>query len=158
VSGVAVNHAEDWNPNYRVVKERRKVAPIADAAPDAMFAEARAKLALEEPLSTHRPDPATLQLFYELRTVSIDRPTGEVIVETTSPRPVLRELNDLHLNNLKGWWTLVADAYAIALIVLAGTGLFMLRGRVGLAGRGKWIAGAGALVPIGFLIWRKLAG
>jgi hypothetical protein len=158
VSGLAVNHAEDWNPSYAERKEHRTVAPIPDGPLEAMVEEARGRLALAPPLSFHRPDEATLQLFYELKTVSFDRPSGNVIIETTSPRPVLRELNDLHLNNLKGWWTLVADLYALSLIVLVLTGLFVLRGRVGITGRGAWIAGAGALVPIAFLLLRALAG
>jgi uncharacterized protein len=79
-----------------------------------------------------------------------------VIVETTRPRPVLRELNDLHLNNPKGAWTWIADAYAAILIIVALTGLFVLKGRYGITGRGAWLTAAGALVPVGFLIWYKV--
>jgi hypothetical protein len=47
-----------------------------------LVADARRKLALQdEPRNVFRPDPDTLQLFYEGRTYLIDVPTGQVIVE-----------------------------------------------------------------------------
>lgn len=159
ISGLAVNHIEDWNPSYAVGKERRLVDPIPDGTADAMVAEARAKLGLgEPPRGSHQPDPATLELLYGLTTYKIDRPTGNVLVETTSPRHVLREMNDLHLNNLKGAWTVVADVYAVSLVLVAITGLFVLKGRVGITGRGAWLTGFGVLVPTAFIAWYKLKG
>jgi hypothetical protein len=47
-------------------------------------------------------------------------------------------------------WTHIADAYAIALILLAVTGLFVLNGSLGITGSGGWLTAAGALVPIGY--------
>ena len=156
VSGLAVNHIEDWNPSFAERKEHLVIAPVADGPLEAMVADARRKLALADaPKSTFSPGRETLQLFYEHRTYTIDRPTGNVIAEAVIPRPVLREMNDLHLNALKGWWTYVADAYAVSLILMAISGMLMLRGRVGLAGRGKWLVGAGALLPLGFIVWHK---
>jgi hypothetical protein len=40
------------------------------------------------------------------------------------------------------------------LLYLSVGGAFMLRGKTGLSGRGKWLVGLGALVPIGFLLAR----
>ncbi|NVB80363.1 MAG: hypothetical protein HOV81_18360, partial [Kofleriaceae bacterium] len=57
------------------------------------------------------------------------------------------------LNNLKGAWTYVADAFAVALIVLAITGMLRMKGDRGLLGRGKYFVGAGLLVPVGFIIY-----
>jgi hypothetical protein len=61
---------------------------------------------------------------------------------------VLYEFNQLHLNAPKGLWTYIADLYALALIALSVTGMFVLRGRLGMAGRGAWLVGAGVLVPV----------
>jgi len=58
----------------------------------------------------------------------------------------------LHLNHLKGVWTWVADAFAVLLIMLAATGLFILKGKNGLGGRGKWFVTAGLLLPAGFVV------
>lgn len=159
ISGLALNHAADWNPSYRQTKTVVQITPIVAGERDGMVAEALQKLEITQtPLNAFRPDPDTLQLFFEGRTYRIDAPTGQVIVEDTRPRPVLFELNQMHLNASKGLWTVIADVYAVALIMMAMTGMFVLRGRVGLAGRGKWLAAIGALIPIAYwayTIWLR---
>ena len=110
--------------------------------------EARAKLNLnEEPVNSFRPDPDTLQMFYDKKTYSIDIPTGNVLVENTRPRRVLYEMNQLHVNAPKGIWTFIADIFALSLIFMAITGMFMLKGPTGITGRGKWLVAVGILIP-----------
>jgi hypothetical protein len=151
ISGVAVNHRADWNPNYRIAKEFVTVAPItATEVPD-MVAAARTQLGLNTaPTNTFRPDPQTLQLFYRTKVYHVDLPTGKVMIESNVPRRVLYEMNQLHLNGPKHAWTYIADLYAIALILLAVTGLFVLKGRLGITGRGGWLTAAGTLIPVGY--------
>jgi hypothetical protein len=155
ISGIAVNHVADWNPSYRITKEFVDVEPItATSAPD-IVAAAVARLGLKAaPMSSFRPDPQTLQMFYKARVYHVDLPTGKVMIESTVPRRVLYEMNQLHLNDAKKAWTYVADVYGVALIVLAVTGLFVLKGRLGITGRGGWLTAAGALVPIGYWFLR----
>lgn len=148
VSGLAVNHRADWNPSFRETKTAAQVAPIAGADRAEMVADALAKLQIAHALrSSFQPDPSTLRLFFEHETYSIDLPTGKVVIEQNLPRPVLREFNDLHLNAPKGVWTWIADVYALALILLAVTGLFVLKGRHGITRRGGWLTALGVLVP-----------
>jgi hypothetical protein len=64
-------------------------------------------------------------------------------------------MNQLHLNAPKGAWTIIADIYAIGLIVMALTGMFVLKGRTGITGRGAWLVGAGVLLPV--LYWLAFA-
>jgi len=49
-------------------------------------------------------------------------------------------------------WTWVADIFGFSLILLAVTGLFVLKGKKGLNGRGKWFVALGFLIPLVFLI------
>jgi hypothetical protein len=65
----------------------------------------------------------------------------------------LRAANWLHLNRGKKAWTLVADTYAVMLLYLAISGLFMIPGRKGLLGRGAVIAALGAAVPVGYVVF-----
>ena len=60
------------------------------------------------------------------------------------------KLNQLHLNAPKGVWTIVADVYAIGLILMALTGMFVLKGRTGITGRGRWLVAAGIILPLAF--------
>jgi hypothetical protein len=148
VSGLAVNHRADWNPSYRAGRRALRIEAIRATGRDEIVRQARAALGLGEPRAVFRPDPETLQLFYERETWSVDLPTGAVIVEGSRRRPVLYEVNQLHLNTPKGAWTLVADLYAVALLLVAGTGLFVLKGRSGISGRGAWLTAAGLLIPV----------
>jgi hypothetical protein len=66
---------------------------------------------------------------------------------------VLFEVNSLHLNNLKGVWTYVADLFAIALMFLALTGAVMMKGDRGITGRGKYFLGAGLAIPIAAIVY-----
>lgn len=154
ISGIAVNHIEDWNPNYSRSTERRIIEPLADLPREAQVERAASLLGVDtQDVKNHfRPDPETLQLFVEASTYSIDIPTGKVIVEAARRRPVLFEFNQLHLNHVKGVWTYVADLFAVALILLAVTGLFIVKGENGPWRRGKWYLIGGFVVPAVFWV------
>jgi hypothetical protein len=148
VSGVAVNHKVDWNPSYSVTKTARQIDPVEATDREGMIREALEKLGIDQvPRNAFRPNPDTLQLFFRQATYSIDLPTGAVVVEAARPRPVLFEFNQLHLNTPKRLWTVVADVYAVALVVLAVSGMFVLKGRTGITGRGAWLTAIGVLLP-----------
>jgi hypothetical protein len=102
--------------------------------------------------NSFRSAPLKIQLFYEKKTITADFEKKNAIVEVVSNKPILRESNFLHLNAPKKLWTYVADAFAVSLILLAITGMFMLKGKNGLSGRGKWFVIAGFIIPIAFLI------
>jgi hypothetical protein len=160
LSGLAVNHIASWNPNYVKTREVRRIAPMDPAEPaGSLIQKAQAQLRPEGRFkNAFQPDDDTLQLFYDRATYAVDLPTGQVLVDATRPRPVLHALNQLHLNAPKRLWTAIADLYAGALIVLALSGLFILRGPKGALGRGLWFVGAGLAVPLCYwLWWRYLA-
>jgi len=156
LSGIAVNHIDDWNPNYSLEERSVNLGPL----PAGSYAEQAAHV-----VAALRLDPAavrghfaetetSLRVFLDAgQEVLIDVPTGRGTVKTLSRRAVLFEVNSLHLNNLKGIWTYVADVFALALMVLALTGMFMMKGDRGLLGRGKYFVIAGLMVPVGFIVY-----
>lgn len=150
-SGVAVNHVADWNPSYEI--ERRTVSlPAATmAAIDTPLGVPRVLDAAglsREYRATFRPAADRLRIFIEDGVVEVDLTAGEAVVEVVRSRPVLREVNFLHLNHPKRLWTWLADIYAVALAGLAITGLFVLKGRKGITGRGAWLTGVGVAIPV----------
>ncbi len=160
ISGLAVNHIGDWNPNFKIEKSLLTIAPVTATEREDMVTEVVDKLKLTElPKDSFRPDELTLELFYEEKTYSVDIPTGNVIVENTIPRRVLYEMNQLHLNSPKGIWTYIADLYAVSLIFVAITGLFVLKGKTGIKGRGAWLTAIGVLIPslywVYYLYWME---
>lgn len=156
ISGIAVNHIEDWNPNYRLDQRAVDLGPLppgsyADQAAhvvDALDLDPRA-------VRGHFAETETTLRVYldDGQEVSLDVTTGRGTVKTLSRRAVLFEVNALHLNNLKGIWTYVADLFAVALMLLALSGMFMMKGDRGLAGRGKYFILAGLSVPVTFIIY-----
>jgi hypothetical protein len=154
VSGLAVNHMADWNPNYVQSKEIVQIEPIITFEKDTIIALAKERLNLTgDPQNYFRPDPETAQLFYPGRSYSIDLPTGNVLIEATQRRMVLFEMNQLHLNAPKGIWTYIADLFAVSLIFMGISGILILKGRSGLMGRGKWFVLVGTVIPLFYWIW-----
>lgn len=152
VSGLAVNHLHHWNPSYRIERSIERFPPFPASDRDAMTGALVEILRLPgPPKSSFRSAPHRIELFYDGWSVRADVEKGEAEVERPRERPFLRDANFLHLNHPKGLWTWFADLYALMLLVLAVTGMFVLKGRNGLAGRGKWLVLAGLIVPLVFL-------
>jgi uncharacterized protein len=156
LSGLAVNHIEDWNPSYRFAERGVEIGPL----PARTLAEAEAFVVEKLALDPHAVRGHFQETEHELRVfltegqeARIDMRTGRGQLKTLRARPVLFEVNALHLNNLKGIWTWVADLFAIALIVLAITGVTMMKGVRGITGRGKYFIAAGLAVPVAFVIY-----
>jgi hypothetical protein len=156
ISGVAVNHVHHWNPNYADSVETYRIDPIdLETAGDtrAITETVLARLALDEPVkNTWRASPERLDVFVEGATLEVHLPTGAVTRRGLDERPLLFDVNFMHLNAGKGFWTVVADFYAVLLFVLAITGIFLVRGKKGLAGRGGVWMGLGLVLPIAYVL------
>ena len=155
ISGIAVNHVDDWNPNYIIEKDTVKIDEIADSSltKDELASLLIDKLSISDSLqSSFKPTPNRIELYFDGKTVYADTETAKVVIETVSNRPVFRETNFLHLNAPKKLWTYVADLFAVALIILAISGSLMIQGKKGITGRGKWLILLGIAIPVVFLI------
>jgi hypothetical protein len=153
VSGLAVNHIKDWDPSFVQVNRTHQIAPPNTA--DSQQAARRVLDALgirEAPSDVYRVSDDALDVTLRNRTLHVDLVRGVVVEEGQEPRFFLRVINWLHLNRGKKAWTYLADAYAIFLLFLATSGLFMIPGRKGLFGRGGVLVGFGALVPILYVL------
>ncbi|MDR0901980.1 MAG: PepSY-associated TM helix domain-containing protein [Opitutaceae bacterium] len=165
VSGLAVNHRANWNPNYRV--ERRQFAlpppaPGADAAGvseknytkadiSALLAGAGVKGRYKK---HYAPDARHVRVFLDNGTATLDCEARLLDIELLHRRPLLHTFNKLHLNPGR-WWLWFADAFAIALLTIAVTGIFLLRGKHGITRRGGALMLAGIAVPA-VLVWLNL--
>lgn len=156
LSGIAVNHLDDWNPNYSYAERSVEIGPLPAGSLADKEAYVVAKLGIESrAVRGHFQETETeLRVFLvEGQEARVDMTTGRGTFKTIAKRAVFFEVNALHLNNLKGVWTYVADAFAVALLFLAITGSIMMKGDRGVLGRGKWFIGAGLLIPVGFIVY-----
>lgn len=60
-------------------------------------------------------------------------------------------MNYLHYNPVK-WWTIFSDIFAGALVLLAFSGILIIKGKKGMKGRGAWLTTLGIIIPIIYLI------
>lgn len=80
-----------------------------------------------------------------------DAANGRTDYEVHKKRQVVYWFNRLHYNRIRGW-NFMGDFFAASLVFFAVSGLFMVKGKYGLTGRGKWWVLLGLLIPLGY-IW-----
>jgi len=147
---------QDWNPTYEIEKVKNNIGPILSEGRVVTDQEVRdilKKLELDtEFKKKFQPNPDSLKIYQENNIIDVELLTGNVVQEKAAKRPFFFQVNFLHLNHPKKLWTWFADLYAICLGLLAFTGLFVLRGRKGITGRGAWLTLAGFILPL-FFLW-----
>ena len=151
VSGVLLNHIHDFNSNYRMVRDHYRLGAAVTAGaltPEGVQAILDAVGETRPYDAVFQPDPDSLNIFVAGSVVEVDLRGGTVVYERVAKRPLLKGMNDLHLNQAGKVWTWVADLYAVSLGLLALTGIFVLTGRQGMTGRGAWLTGIGIVVPL----------
>ncbi|MRG96907.1 PepSY-associated TM helix domain-containing protein [Polyangium spumosum] len=152
-SGLAVNHIADWDPNFKNHEFTHELGGPLEGDDQAVAERVLQKLNIgDKPSDVYRATPTELEITLDRRTLHVDTQTGKVLDEGQEPRFFLRLANWLHLNRGKKAWTYVADGYAVLLLLLAFSGMFMLPGRKGLIGRGGIFVLVGAAVPIAYVV------
>lgn len=155
LSGLAVNHIADWDPNFESYEREYAVATPLPADDD----EAAARIVQEhagitgEPVDVYRVTDDLLEVTFDDRTLHVTLSSGRVFEEGQEPRFFLRAANWLHLNRGKKAWTWFADGYAVVLVLLATSGMFMIPGRKGLLGRGAVLVALGIAIPLVYLTY-----
>ncbi|MBM3423805.1 MAG: PepSY-associated TM helix domain-containing protein [Chlorobi bacterium] len=157
ISGIALNHVDDWNPDFIITKKEIALDrryDNNDITPDRI--EAFSALAGENGFRLYDfPSERQVKIYYRNATMQIDLASGKGTYEKISRRPLFYEVNVLHRNSVD-WWKWASDLFALMLIAITLTGMFMLRGSNGLKGRGKWLLAAGAVPPVLALLMHQL--
>jgi hypothetical protein len=156
LSGIALNHIDDWDPSYIVNShgiqvDRRYLK--GDQNRESVMQLLKSLGVREKYKQHYYPRSDQLKVFLDGGAFTLNLHSGEGRVETVRRRPIFFEVNYLHYNNPKFLWTWFSDIYAGALIVMALTGLFVLRGKNGFRRRGIWFVLVGIVIPAVFLIF-----
>ncbi len=153
ISGIALNHLDDWNPKYVVTTQEIQTTNLNRNIDKEKVLNLLDKYGEKDNYKKHYfPSGGNfLKVFIKGGTVTVDLNTGKGIIEKTKRRPLFSEMDYLHYNPIK-YWTWFADIYAGALIVLAIGGIFIPRGRASLTRRGIWLVVAGIIIPVVFLL------
>lgn len=157
ISGIVMNHFKSGDfthPDYSKSYREFKVSPPPGGAVNLSYVHSILEREGErDRYKSFITGDGYVQIFLTNGSVYVDLTTLEGQIEQKTPRYVIREFNLMHYNNLKRFYTWFSDAYAVALIILAITGLFVLRGKNGIIGRGAWLTAIGILLPALFLLY-----
>ncbi len=151
LSGIILNHFKSGDfvhPDYSKKFEELTIAIPPNAIADKTFAmKALEQVHEEKHYRSFVTGTGYLQIFFDSGSLYVDMVSGKAELEKKTPRYILKEFNLLHYNSIKHWFTWFSDAYAIAMVLLAITGLFILRGKNGIKWRGAVLALIGIIIP-----------
>ena len=153
ISGIALNHKHDWNPNYII--ENREFTVGTNFTRENMNDEVAKDILKDVPgnpgyKTFYYPTGNILTIFVEGGSVRINSKTGQGVIERISKRPLFYQVNFLHYNPGR-WWKYFSDVYCLALIFVTITGLFLVKGRNGITRRGAILTLIGIVLPLLFL-------
>lgn len=153
LSGIAINHRNDWNPNYIIIEQTIDESPFLQKPSRQDVLNMLEKYGVDGDYRKHYfPSPETLKIFLTGGTAIVNIETGKGYIELTKRRSVFREMNYLHYNPSK-YWTWFSDIFAGALMLLALTGILIPRGGDGITARGAWLTLLGITIPMFFIIY-----
>ena len=149
LSGLALNHVNEWNPDFIISKDTVRISSSFTAEHiNNKVIDSIGTLVGETKFKVYDvPTRGQVKIYYDNASLHVNFDKHSGIYEKVERRPVFYQSNILHRNSLKGWrW--VSDIFAVMLIVISVTGLFVLKGKHGITGRGKWLIAAGLLPPV----------
>lgn len=153
ISGLALNHMDSWNPDFIIQKQEISIPTdlkITHLHKDDVLK--LCDLVQEESYKVYDfPAADQVKIYFDKASFHIHLSQRKGLYEQIKRRPVFYETNVLHRNSIKGWkW--IADVFSILLIGINLTGLFILKGKYGITGRGKWLMALGFIPPVIALI------
>ncbi len=152
ISGIMLNHRENWKPSRYVssVKEV-SISPIQKDSVNDQFIEAFTKTqGIQDRFRRFRIEKNELRISYEKNDVEIDMATGKGTIETYKKTPLISQVITLHQDTSK-WWIYYSDVFALAMLTIAITGMFIQKGNYSFKKHGWKLALVGIIFPLLFL-------
>lgn len=156
ISGIMLNHKKDFNSSYSIERielslkgEFPYTGTVTREAVDNLV-----KQLPEKEVCTRFAMVGTdgVKAFFKGgSSLEIDLADGSAEYEKLRKRPVIYSFNRLHYNPSR-WWTWFSDIFAVSLVIITLTGIFMLNGPKGILGRGGIEFVIGLLFPLAFIL------
>jgi hypothetical protein len=153
ISGIALNHKHDWNPNYII--ENKEFNTEVTFTRETLDKETAQDILRKVPgdleyKTWYFPAGDILTIFVEGGSVRINTKSGKGTIERISKRPLFYQINFLHYNPGR-WWKYFSDVFCAALIFVTITGLLLVKGKNGITRRGAVLTALGIILPLVFL-------
>jgi uncharacterized protein len=153
-SGIFLNHRRDWHPRRYTYSTQEITVPVVTSADsvinDAYISDFTKAQGIKDNLRRFTVEENKLRISYEKHDVQIDLATGKGKVEEYKTTPVLGQMTQLHVDTSK-WWIYYSDAFGVAMLVIAITGMFIQKGEHSFRSRGWKLALVGLIFPLVFL-------
>ncbi|MDR0686429.1 MAG: PepSY-associated TM helix domain-containing protein [Dysgonamonadaceae bacterium] len=149
ISGIYLNHLDGKDPAYRT-----EVGFVQ--LPPGLSGEKLSEVWKSDPRlpslkKVIRIDESHFRLMLEGGVGVYSSLDGHTDYEKHTKRAFVYWINRLHYNKIKDW-SPVADFFAVSLLFLAVSGIFLVKGRRGITGSGKWFLLAGLLIPLLYIL------
>lgn len=152
-SGIFLNHRQAWYPSeYKYdAKNIQVTLPASPAAiNDALVDSVTAVLGITDHRKGFQIRRESLRITYAETMVDINIKTGEGIQERYFKVPFLAQSTMLHVTTNAAWiW--YSDIFGVAMLTIALSGMFMMKGETSFARRGWKLALLGLVFPLVFL-------
>lgn len=157
VSGIMLNHLNSINPNYTVKLHSLQVEGVFPMTKESVSKSV--VIDMLKPIKEYKnytkhyfPQNDKLKVFIKGgSSLEVDMQSGKAVYEELKKRPIISQFNRLHYNPGK-LWTIFSDIFAISLIIITITGIFINKGKKGILGRGGIELLVGIIVPILFML------
>jgi len=149
VSGILLNHMNEKDPAYKT--ENKSLLFHSGLSADELPVVWTDRGGLPQLNKVMKIDDDHLRLLLDKGIGVYDARTGDLDYELYHKRAFVYWINKMHYNKVGGW-TVMADLFAVSLLFLAISGLLIVKGQKGIAGRGKWYLLLGILIPVIYVI------
>jgi hypothetical protein len=151
-SGILLNHRRDWNPEKYTYETKKVTIEIPQDAGsiDKAFIQDFSKT-WELSYDGHRVNDEKLRVFYKDNAVlDADLTTGEGQLDFKRVTPVVGQAIKLHKDTNISWiW--YSDIFGVAMLTIAISGMFIVKGKNSFRKRGWKFALIGIIFPLIFL-------
>ncbi len=154
LSGIYLNHRHDFNPDYKIfITEFQAGHSIDKNADKNEIISILENLEREVVYKKHYLNSQDqIKIFIENGEIVIDPQSGNGTMHYLQKRPVIFEMNKFHRATIGTLWKWTSDAMAAILIIVAVSGLFILKGKRSFSRWGWWLTIIGIIIPLFFVI------
>jgi len=154
LSGIFLNHRHDFNPDYKIFSydfqsDYRNKTNLSEQEIRDVLEAFEHKIVYKK---HYLNNSGIVKVFIENGEVAINPQTGEGAMHYLQKRPIIFGMNKLHKATLGTVWKWGSDVMAFILLIVAISGLFILKGKRGFNRWGWWITIAGFIVPLMFAL------
>ena len=150
ISGITLNHMNGKDPSFKTVENSVTLESGLSSEQLKTAWEGNNDLPSLRKIAVLDPEHYRVMLNGGIGVYN--KVTGNVDYEVHKRKEFIYWVNRLHYNKINGW-NYMGDFFAVSLIFFAVSGIFMVKGKKGILGRGKWYLIAGLIIPILYIIF-----